>query len=288
MRQLLALTLAACLLPAGPGRCGEKDKGPPRTSLKTAVLKRGPVAVTVRGSGTVEPEEVIVVGAKVGGPVLKFGTDPQDRPIDYGTEVQEGTVLAQRDQTLLRVREQQAQANLERAGAEQKLAEVKLRQAERDWQRAQMLFRQKALTPAEFATARGAHEVAEAAAEVSKAAVKQAEADLREAQLNLGFTTITSPVKGVVVDRRVNVGQPVTPGPAAASLFLIARDLKKLRVWAQVRQADVGKIWTDKAVRVTAAAFPGRDFAGKVIFQGKYAARPTPGAREKPGFYTVV
>src|SRR5260370_20634581 len=69
-----------------------------------------------------------------------------------------------------------------------------------------------------------------------------AAANLREAEVNLGYTKIISPVEGVIVDRRVNVGQTVVAGLNAPSLFLIAKDLKRIQIWVSVNEADIGNI----------------------------------------------
>jgi HlyD family secretion protein len=69
-----------------------------------------------------------------------------------------------------------------------------------------------------------------------------AKADLSEANRNLDYTTIRSPVKGVIIDRRVNVGQTVVASLNAPSLFLIAKDLRRMQIWASVNEADIGQI----------------------------------------------
>ena len=90
---------------------------------------------------------------------------------------------------------------------------------------------------------------------------KQSRAD--EARIALASTTITSPIKGVVIDRRVNVGQAVTPDLNAPSLFLIA-NLDKLQVWASVNEMDIARVHVGQPVRFTVDAFPGKVFEGKV------------------------
>ena len=92
----------------------------------------------------------------------------------------------------------------------------------------------------------------------------QAKAGLTTAQINLDYCTIKSPVKGVVIDRRVNIGQTVVSSLSAPSLFLIANDLRRIQVWVSVNEADVGSIHEGEPVTFTVDAFPGRVFRGKV------------------------
>ena len=100
---------------------------------------------------------------------------------------------------------------------------------------------------------------------VDEAAIKQAEATLRQSQVNLGYCKIKSPVKGTIVDRRVNVGQTVVSSLSASSLFLLAKDLSKIQVWASVNEADIGRIQPGVKVHFTVDAYPNDTFLGEVL-----------------------
>ena len=89
-------------------------------------------------------------------------------------------------------------------------------------------------------------------------------ADLAEADAHLGYTTIRSPVQGVILDRRVNLGQSVAAGPGVPSLFLIAKDLGRLEIWSSVNEADIGSIHEGQVVRFTVSSLPRESFEGKV------------------------
>jgi HlyD family secretion protein len=148
---------------------------------------------------------------------------------------------------------------------------AKLNQAERDWQRAQKLGPSDALAQSTYDAYRSAYDTAVANVAVGKAAIlqakaslAQAEAVLRRAQRNLGYCTIKSPVKGVIIDRSVNIGQTVVASLNAPSLFLIAKDLKRMQVWVAVNEADIGKIRPGLPVTFTVDAFPGETFRGEV------------------------
>ncbi len=247
-------------------------------AFRSVPVKRGDLVATIAATGTVEPEEVIDVGAQVAGKILSFGKDLSGRSIDYGSNVEEGTILARIDDALYSADVAQARAQLEqaRAGALRAEADLgqlqaKLLQAERDWKRAQKLGPSDALSQSDFDAAQSANEVAKANLAVGKAAavqaasaVAQAEATLRKAQQNLDYCTIKSPVKGVIIDRRVNIGQTVVASLNAPSLFLIAKDLKRMQVWVAVNEADIGKIHPGQSVTFTVDAYPGERFNGEV------------------------
>ncbi len=245
---------------------------------RTAPVKRGELLATISATGTVEPEEVIDVGAQVAGQISSFGRDKTGKPIDYGSVVEAEMVLAQIDDSLYaadvamaNAQLQQAQAGVKRAEADLGQLKAKHYQAERDWERAQKLGPSDALSEASYDAYRSAYEMAKANLAVGEAAIQQArktaahaEATLQRTQRNLGYCTIKSPVNGVIIDRRVNIGQTVVASLNAPSLFLIAKDLKRMQVWVSVNEADIGAIHPGQPVRFTVDAYPGEVFHGEV------------------------
>ena len=105
---------------------------------------------------------------------------------------------------------------------------------------------------------------AEAAIEQAGARVKQAEAQVKLSEVNLDYTVITSPVDGVVVSRNVDVGQTVAASLQAPTLFVIANDLTRMQVMANVDEADIGHIGPDAKVVFTVDSFPGEFFRGSI------------------------
>lgn len=247
-------------------------------AFRKGIVQRGDVQWSISATGTVEPEELVDVGAQVAGKIVSFGWDRHGKPVDYGSLVEEGTVLAQIDEALYQADVAQAEAQLGQAGAALEKAQAdlvqlqaKYSQAERDWVRARRLGPSDALSQAAYDAALSAYEVARANVGVGKAAVSQArnavtqaEAVLSRARQNLDYCTIRSPVKGIIVDRRVNIGQTVVASLNAPSLFLIAKDLTRLQVWVSVNEADIGSIRQDQLVLYSVDAFPGETFEGKV------------------------
>ncbi len=244
---------------------GRHSPAPPVT-FRTAEVRRGDLLSSIGATGTLEPEEVVDVGAQVMGSILEFGKDPRDqaRAIDYGSAVEKGTVLARIDPTLYEAALAQAEATLERSRADLAQAEAKDMLADQEWKRAQSLRQRNAVSPTEYDTAKSNALAARANVAICRATIKQNEAVLNTAKINLGYTTIKSPVRGVIVDRRVNVGQTVVASLNAPSLFLIAKDLTRMQVWASVNEADIGRIHQDMPATFTVDTFPGRVFRGKV------------------------
>ena len=254
-------------------RGGDQD-----VAFRTAKVARGDLLISIDATGTLEPEEVIDVGAQVAGQILSFGKDADGKTVDYGSRVEAGTVLAEIDPSLYQAQfaeanaqVQQAKAALQVTNANLEEAKAKLYQAQRDWDRAQKLGPSEALAQAQFDSYKSAYETAQANVAVSEASILQAQATVvqteaaaQRAKRNLDYTTIRSPVKGVIIDRRVNTGQTVVASLNAPSLFLLAKDLTRMQVWVPVNEADIGKIRAGQPVSFTVDAFPGQTFRGEV------------------------
>ena len=105
---------------------------------------------------------------------------------------------------------------------------------------------------------------AEAALNSSKATVGQSQANFNQAQVNLDHTIITSPVDGIVTQRSVDVGQTVAASMQAPTLFIIAVDLTKLQVSANIDEADIGRIRPGQRATFRVDAYPTDTFEGTV------------------------
>ncbi len=323
MKRVIILLLLAGIA-VGSGYWYWHNNGRPKTSFRTVQVDRGDLLASISATGTIEPEEVIDIGAQVAGQILSFGKDPRNpddpdprfkdqksdkykgRLIDFGSPVEAGTVLANIDPSLYKAAVDQAKAgvdqaqaqlasanaqvevakaNLEQAQANINQLQAKLYQADRDWTRVQKIGPTKAVADVDYDNAEAAYRVAKAALAVGQATVAQnqaalhdaeanvlkaqatlasSKASLQNAETNLRYCTIVAPVKGVIVDRRVNIGQTVVSSLNAPSLFLLAKDLKRLQVWASVNEADIGNIKPGQAVTFTVDAFPDRTFKGVV------------------------
>ena len=277
LKILIAVIIIGCIC-YGSYRYFAKQKHNIRQNYYTEKISVGDLSDYISATGTVEPEELINVGAQVQGMIRTFGKDTDGKSIDYGSKVTAGMVLANIDDTLYSAAVKSAEANLlqqkaqlARAKSDLLQLQAKLQLAERELKRAEKLRPSGAMAQADYDTILSAKDVAEANIEVGKAEILQAEAacqsaeaQLAKEQSNLNYCTIRSPVEGVVIDRRVNVGQTVVSSMNTPSLFLIAKDLKKMQVWVSVNEADIGKIKPGMKVEFTVDTFPGETFAGTV------------------------
>src|SRR5580704_16823466 len=271
-------TIAILLFVAGWGVWQWRAHAAHKPAFREAPVKRGDLFVSITATGTLEPEEVVDVGAQVAGQINVFGQDKNGKSIDYGSVVEEGTVLAKIDDCLYAADVDLAKAQLDqdkagevRAAADLEQMKAKLTQAEADWNRAQKLGPSEALAPTAYDSYKANYEIAKANVDLDEASLKQAfattvqaKASLDRVQRTLDYCTIRSPVKGVIIDRRVTIGETVVSSFNTPSLFLIAKDLTRMQVWISVNEADIGSIHPGQAVSFTVDAFPNRTFQGTV------------------------
>ncbi len=274
----LIIVLAAVALAAAGGYWYWQHNSKPTITFKTAEVKRGELLATISATGTIEPQEVIDVGAQVTGKILSFGTDVDGKPIDYRSKVTKGTLLAKIDDLIpqsdldnAEAEKAQAEATLQHSKADLERLQALSEKAKSEWERVQKFPHSEALAQNDYETFRADAATAKANLAVGEAAILQAEAGLKQAlaqipraKANKDYCTIYSPVDGEIIDRRVNIGQTVVSNQTASSLFLIAKDLSKMQVWVAVNEADVGNIFPGQHTTFTVDARPGEVFEGTV------------------------
>jgi len=246
--------------------------------MQTETIAVGDLMSVISASGTVEPEELVNVGAQVSGKIMAFGKDGEGKPIDYGARVTKGMLLAQIDDVLYDAALREAQAQklqaevaILSADASIKQAKAQLALAKSNFERAEKLLPTRSISTADYDSRKAEYDVrlsniavAEAERKQAEAKLAIAEASLIKAQRNLDYCVISSPVDGVIVDRRVSIGQTLVSNMSASSIFLIAKDLRKMQVWVSVNEADIGNIHVGMPVLFSVDAFPGQEFKGKV------------------------
>jgi HlyD family secretion protein len=251
----LGLALAAGAVAFVLHRRSASDESP--VHYETAAVDRGPIVSKITATGTLSALVTVQVGSQVSGRL-------QEVLVDWNSEVKKGQVIARIDPQLFKAALEQTKANHGAALANLARSEVQAEEAERQRVRARGLADQKLVPAAEAETAESSAAAARAQVEASRASVKQASASLIQAQVNLGYTTIVSPIDGVVISRSVDVGQTVAASLQAPTLFAIAEDLRKMQVDASVSEADVGRLTPGMEASFTVDAFPGERFRGVV------------------------
>ena len=229
----------------------------PAVRYATAPVTIGPIARSVSATGTVNPELTIIVGTYVSGVI-------QELSCDYNTEVKRGQSCAKIDPRPYQSIVDQGKANLAVARAQLEKDEASLAYAKNNLGRLTTLVQTNAVSKDAFDNAKSVYEQALAQITFDKATIQQREAVLDAAQVNLDYTDIISPVDGTVVSRNVTMGQTVAASFQTPTLFLIATDLTKMQVDANVSESDIGGIRNGDKATFTVDAYAKRMFEGRV------------------------
>jgi HlyD family secretion protein len=211
---------------------------------QTTPVTRGDVIQAVTASGTLNPVTNITVGSQISGIIQKLY-------VDWNSSVKANQPVAEIDPATYQSAVLSAEGDL----ASEK-ANLELQQAEAE--RSAELFTNKLISASDYDTAiANLHQAA--------AQVQIKEAALTNAEVNLERCTIYSPVDGTVISRQVDVGNTVAASLSAPTLFIIANDLTKMQIDANVSEADIGTVAEGQDVEFTVDAFPDGKFTGKVV-----------------------
>ncbi len=257
---------------------------------KSVLVDRGPVIRQVAVVGTLNPVATVEVGAQVSGQIIELNAD-------FNSVVKQGQVLAKLNPKQINAKIQQAEAdlaiaraNLSSARAALLEAEVNQKDANRQLQRAHDLFSRKLLaeTDVEAATLKAEQATAQLATkraqvEVAEASIRQRQAALTDAQTNLEYTIIRAPVDGMVIQRKVNVGQTLVSNMQTPVLFVLAEALEQMQLEASVDEADIGVVQVGQPVSFTVDAFGEQKFSGDVS-----SVRMVPTSVQNVVTYTVI
>ena len=233
----------------------EQKPAPP--TVNTAPVTRGDVVDTVGATGTLQAVKTVQVGTQVSGTI-------QNLYADFNSLVKKGQVLARLDPSLFQTQIEQARANLIRAQADLDRLKVSLDDARTKLARAQELSSRQLIPASDLETAQVNVRSSEAQIRSSEAQVTQARASLNQNDVNLQHTVITAPIDGLVISRNVDVGQTVASSLQAPTLFVLAADLTKMQVVANLDESDVGRIRPGQHVSFRVDAYPADNFDGSV------------------------
>lgn len=237
---VLVVAIAAVVFLRGMGT--RKDK----TQVVTAAVERRNIALTIEATGTVEPIDLVEVKSKASGQIVRM-------PVQVGSFVRQGALLAQIDPRDVQNQYDQALAAL-------KAAEAKVAISKAQKTRSDDLYAKGIVTADEHESA--TLDYANALSQVVKART-----DLDLARQRREDATVRAPITGTVLEQPVSTGMVISSATSSASggtTLLKMADLGKVRMRAMVGETDIGNVRTGQEATVTVDAFPQRTFAGKV------------------------
>ena len=271
MKRALIGLLIVAVIGAGAGAY-YKFRGGQEIQVQTSPITRGEIIDSVGASGTLQAVTTVQVGSQVSGNISWLGAD-------FNSIVKKGQVIARLDPSLFEAQRQQtnanlsqARANLTKAQSDLERARVQVTDAQQKYTRAKELAERQLLPQSELDAAKIAVDTTQASLQSqlatvtqAQAAVSQSQASLHQSDVNLQHTVITAPIDGIVTQRNVDVGQTVAASMQAPTLFIIAADLTKMQVNANIDEADVGRIRPGQHVTFRVDAYPADTFDGTVV-----------------------
>lgn len=209
----------------------------------TVTAEKQDISDMVTCTGTLEPITTVDVGTQVSGRVDKIY-------VDYNSTVTKDELLAELDQTVLSAALSSAKSSLATAKSE-------LEYKQKNYERFRILYEKQLISSSDYEEALYAYQKAQNDYNVSVN-------NFHTANTNLGYAKIYSPIDGVVLSREVEEGQTVAASFETPTLFTIANDLTKMRVIANVDEADMGSVTEGQRVTFTVDAFPYEEFMGTI------------------------
>ncbi len=256
MKKGLIAILVGVLL-AGGGYYFFKSKSAKVVPYRTATVERGDVSESVTATGTINAVKTVQVGSQVSGTVIQLFAD-------FNSHVRKGQVIALIDPSKYKADLDQSRGNLANAKAQVEKARILVADAERTLKRNEDLFTAGFLAQSDVDSSRTLRDSAMAGLKSAEGLVAQSTGALSSSETNLEYTSIHSPVDGIVISRNVDVGQTVAASFQTPTLFTIAQDLTRMQVDTNVDEADIGKTKLNQSVTFTVDAWPGRTFNGRV------------------------
>lgn len=228
----------------------------PEEIFLTEVVKKGNVEEVVTATGSIRSNNRVEVGAQVDGKIMELN-------VVLGQKVKKGELLARIDSTTQENDLEKAksillsyEANLESKEIE---TDIKLSQ----FKRAGELYKLKSISQEEYEEAKQSYYLAKSELEGIKENIKQAQIDVKTAETELSYTTITSPIDGVVISIPVSVGQTVNSKQSTPTIIQVA-DLTKMLIKPEISEGDITKLKVGQEVEFSILSAPERIFKGKI------------------------
>jgi HlyD family secretion protein len=229
-------------------------------TYNTQKIKKGNLQVTVMATGNLNPTNSVDIGIEVSGTIKEIY-------VDFNDKVNIGQVLAKLDTTKLKSQVDSSRASLAIVKANLLESGVNVKNTKLNYDRTLKMFEQsKGKYPSknDLDDARFSYESAQASYEAAKARVEQAQFNLKTDEDNLAKALVKSSIKGIVLNRAVEVGQTVAASMSTPTLFTLAKDLSKMDLIVSIDEADVADIKEGLNVTFTVDAYPKEIFKGKI------------------------
>ncbi len=236
-----------------------------KTTYTSEVAARTNLIVEVSASGTLQPLTKVDVSSEQSGVVREVRFDENDL-------VKKGDILAVLDTTTLSAQVERAEASVTAARARIADAKTTLKELEQTLDRAKSLKSRGTLSVQDLEGAVAKRDRAESAVLSAEADLAVNQAELRVQQAGLAKSTIYAPIDGIILTRSVDPGQTVAASLSAPILFVIAQDLKQMKLEAAIDEADIGMVKDGQKAKFKVDAYSDKRFDASIT-QIAYASQ---------------
>lgn len=233
-----------------------------KSEYATVEIVRGDMRQIVSATGEIQPVNTVNVGSQVSGTIDNIY-------VDFNSRVKKGDILLTIEPSVLDAQVREAEATFSSSKSKRNYAKS-------EYERNKILYNEGYISRAEMEQSQTTYEQAEQD-------VVRTESQYERAKTNRGYATISSPVDGTVISRKVDVGQTVAASFQTPDLFEIAEDLSKMQIETSVSEADIGMVREGQRVTFTVDAYPNKTFEGRV-----HQIRLSPTTTSNVVVYTVV
>lgn len=228
----------------------------PEAIFLTEVAKKGNIEEVVTATGSIRSNNRVEVGAQVDGKITELN-------VVLGQRVKKGDLVAKIDSTTQENDLEKAKSILlsYEANLESKEIETDIKFSQ--FKRAGELYKLKSISQEEYEEAKQSYYLAKSELKGIKENIKQAQIDVKTAETELSYTTITSPIDGVVISIPVSVGQTVNSRQSTPTIIQVA-DLTKMLIKPEISEGDITKLKVGQEVEFNILSAPERVFKGKI------------------------
>jgi HlyD family secretion protein len=234
-----------------------QSRAPKESKFVTVPIERGILKLEVSSTGTLQPINLVEVGSQVSGGIKEVYVDVESR-------VKKGELLALVDPAPFEVKVTQARASLDAAKGSLLKTETSFEEAMKTYRRKKALLADNSIPEHEYDTAKTVADNARIEVDIQKATIVESEGRLQESLIELKNCRIESPLDGVIVMKKAGIGQTLAATYQTPVLFKIAEDLSRMRINANVDEADIGLVKVGQNVLFRVPAFPRETFTGIV------------------------
>ena len=223
--------------------CGTRKNAP---VYDFTSITRGTLEKTVSSTGTLNPVATVKVLPQMSGKVEKIN-------VDYNDKVRKGDILAELNTDMLKLQREQQNASVQKARANYELQQI-------NYNNQEVLAAKNLISEYELKTSKTTLDN-----QAADLAVAEANLNVIETEINQ-YAFVTSPIDGIVLDRKINVGDTVVDSSSnnSSAMFTLAENLNEMQIEASVSELDVTSIRQGQTVRFTLESMPGRNFSGEV------------------------